>query len=513
MTTQDEISYDVLNQVMEGLTRLNAAGVPQPAIAQSWTVSPDGRTYTFHLRAADWSDGTPVTAQDFVYAWQQALDPRNGSQESSMLAYIQGANALLNLQLPDPAKDAAGYRAAVAQIAPLESQLGLSAPNADTLVVTLAAPTPFWLPMTALPVYFPAPEADVARWGMSAYAQDPQHLLSDGPFVLSAWSPNSSIEMERNPDYWNASHVALAGIHAEIVPSDSTVANLYQAGQIDAVLPTIGSPELTEFEHQPGFVSVPQSAVEYVQFGVKTPGLNQRLVRLAFSEAVDRSGLASQVAGGGAQPAYALTPPVIDYMPGKLFTSLVGHVLPLQAAPSQARADLAGGLRAAGLSKLPALTLLCPSDAASENEAAALQAMWKSTLGIQVAIDSPDNSTYVADVESGDFQLALIGWNADYNDPTTFLDLFQGGSPDNFGGWSDAAFNSDLKAASATSGAPRGSDLAAAEKELLAQLPVIPLWWPARNYIVRPGVSGVIISPTGPDYYLGAAHLSVTVAS
>lgn len=507
MTTADEISYDVLNQVLEGLTRANAQGAPQPAIASSWTVGPGGHTYTFHLRRATWSNGAPVTASDFVYAWRQALDPRHGSQESYMLQYIRGAGALLGLKLPSQQKHPAAYRAAVARIAPLQASLGVSAPNPRTLVVTLASPTPFWLALTSLPVYFPAPQAQIAQWGFAQYGTDPAHLLSDGPFVLSAWQPNASLTLRRNVRYWDASAVALQVVQAEIVTDAATVANLYQAGSIQAILPSIAPAQLPEFQGQPGFSSRAQAAVEYVQFQLHTPGLGQVDVRRALSLALDRAALAG-LAGAGSRPATSLTPPVVDAPPGTPFASQVGAALPTQAQPAQARADLAAGLRAAGLRQLPTLTLLAPPGTAGLDEAQALQAAWKSVLGIRVQIDSPDNATYVSDIESGHFEMALLGWNADYDDPTTFLDIFRSGSANNFGGWSDPAFDSALRAAGGASGAARAQHLVAAERELLSQLPVIPLWWPAIATIVRPGVRGLVLLPTGPDYYLGGVRVT-----
>ena len=504
MTTADENSYDVLDQIMEGLTRLNSAGVPEPAIAKSWTASTDGLTYTFHLRDAEWNTGTAVTADDFIYAWEQALDPRNAAREGSMLQYIQGAGALLALQLPDAKQDPSGYQAAVAKIPGLDSGLGLQAPDAQTLIVTLAQPEAFWLTLTALPVYFPAPQAQIAQWGFANYGADPDHLWSDGPFELTEWVHNDHLEMTRNPAYWNAGAVQAAGVHAAIVSDAATIANLYDTGQIDALLPSVPADYVQTYASRPGYVSTPEAAVLWLQFGAKAAPFSNALVRRAFSESIDRSQFAAQVVGGGAAPAFALTPPTIHYASGQLFTNLVGQVLPLQSNVPQAKADLAAGLKQLGLQQLPPLTLLVTNASASQTDSQALQSIWQSALGIQVQIQPADSHTYDAKVEAGQFQIALVGWNADYDDPTGFLNLFTTSSADNFGGWSDAAFDADMAAALAagTSG-QRGADLAAAERELLAQLPVAPLWWPSRNYMVRPGISGVVVNLTGPDYYLG----------
>lgn len=501
ITTDNNVSFDVLNQVMEGLTRLNAQGVPQPGIAASWGVGARGLTYTFHLRHALWSNGDPVQAGDFVYAWRQALDPRNAAQDASELQYIAGASALLHFSLPDPKTHPTAYAAAGTQISHLEAALGVRAPNPQTLVVTLARPTPFWLPLTSLPVYFPADQSRVMAWGMGRYGSNPQYMSFDGPFVISAWVHNQYLDLKKNPKYWDAAHVQLAGVHGVMVSSAATVDNLYQTDQLD-VLPSIPPQFLSEYRGKPGFHSTPLAQVWYLQVNVNDPAFKNVLIRRAFSEAIDRAAFASKVVPGST-PAYALTPPTVDYAPGRPFSPLVGHVLPPTADPALARRDLADGLKALGLTVLPRVTLLLPSSSTTDLEAAALQGMFQQNMGVSVQVESVDFKTFLQLMQQGRYSMVLAAWGADYNDPTTFLDLFTAHSPFNTIHWSDPAYNADMQAAqSAPDAERRGADLAAAEKELLAQLPVIPLYWPTRNWTEQPGVRGIVFYLTGPDYSL-----------
>jgi len=501
ITTSNNISFDVLNQVMEGLTRLNAQGVPQPGIAETWSVSADGRTYTFHLRHAEWSNGAPVQAGDFVYAWQQALDPRNGAQNAGELQYISGASALIHFQLPDAKTDPTAYAAAGAKIAQLEAALGVRAPNSRTLVVTLAQPTPFWLGLTALPVYFPADQAEVSGWGMAEYGSDPQHMVFDGPFTISAWVHNQYLDLRKNQKYWDAAHVHLDGVHGVMVSDATTVDNLYQVGQLD-VLPSIPPQFLAEYQGKPGFHSAPLAQTWYLEVNIQSKPLGNVLIRRAFSEAIDRAAFSSKVVPGSS-PAYAFTPPTVHYAPGRLFTDLVGHVLPTTADPTSARQDLAAGLQASGMSHLPTVTLVVPQTSTAQLEAAALQGMFRQNLGVTVDVQAVDFKTYLQLIGQGRFSMVLSAWGADYDDPSTFLDLWTSGSPFNSIHWHDAAYEADMQAAQSTlDTARRGADLAAAEKVLLSQLPVIPLYWPARNWIAQPNVRGLVFYLTGPDYSL-----------
>lgn len=508
MIAQDEYSFNVLNQVFEGLTRCDATGTPQPGIAQSWDVSDGGTTYTFHLRNAQWSNGDPLTAGDFVYAWQQVLDPRNGAPYSYQLQYVQGAQALLGFpKPPDPQKQAAQYQQYMQTEGPKIDQLlaavGVSAPDAHTLVVHLTKPVAYWLSLTAFPTYFPADAKQVQAWGFDKYGTDVQHLVFDGPFVLTAWVPKDHLDFQKNPTYWDAASVHLAGIHELTVGDASTLQNLYDTGKIDAMIPSVPSAVVDQYASRPGFQSFAEASVVYVEYNAQDAVFKNALIRKALSEALPRDQFASGVVKGNAMPAYAFTPPSIHDGTGQTFGALVGKVLSTTADAAQAKTDFAAGLQQLGLSKTPTITLLTSTSATSETEGTALQALWQQNLGIAVQVKNVDFSTLVTDMGQGAFQMALTGWGADYDDPETFLDLFATGNAQNFGKWSDKAYDGDMAAAqSATDASQRAQDLAAAEKELLAQLPAAPLYWPARNWIARQGVSGIVFAPTGPDYSL-----------
>jgi oligopeptide transport system substrate-binding protein len=502
VTAVDQISFDVLNAVMQGLVQLGPDGRILPGIARRWSVADAGRTYIFQLRRARWSNGDPLTAQDFVYAWDQVLDPCNGAAYASQMQDIVGAAALLALPLPRGGCDAATRR----QVADLEARLGVRAVGARTLVVHLVAAEPYWLGLTALPTFFPLDRRLAARWGMAAYGTDVAHMLFDGPFVIRSWVPNVRLDLAKNPLYWDAAQVSLAGVDGLMVTDAATAVNLYETGQLD-VLTSIPSPFLPMFAHHGGYHLAPEGTVTYVEMNVRDPVLRVRAVRQALSLAIDRSALAHDLVRAAA-PAVSLTPPGIDYAPGQPFAPLVGAVLSPSAQPAAARAALAAGLRQLHRAALPPLTLLTVNDTGAVDVAEALQAMWQQTLGVRVRLDAVDAPTYVDWLQAGRFQLAFAGWNADYDDPTTFLDLWTADSAFNASHWHSARYDQLLAAAAATANPrARGEDLARAERELLKQLPVAPLYWPERAWVAHRGVQGFIWYQTGPDFGLQDVRL------
>ncbi len=502
-------TFDVLNNVMEGLVRLDGNGVPQQGLASAWKESADGLTYTFTLRRSSWSNGDPVTAQDFVYAWDQALDPRTAAPYRSAFQYLAGAAPLLQLRLPDPKADAAGYQSAVAKIPALLSKLGVQAVGTHTLVVHLASPTPYWLQMAALPPYFPVDETLAKRLGPGKYGSSVADVAFDGPFVVQTWTRRSELDLAANPRYWDRSAVHLGAVHMLEVTEPATEINLWSTGKLDAMLPSIPSTYVSQYQGQPGFQTQVQASTWFLVVNTGDPLLTNLDVRQALSLAIDRQQLATDVVKGNAQPASSLVPPVVHYAPGKLFAPLVSTRLPVTAQASSARQHLAAGLKALGQANLGTLTLQVMNNSAQQTLAQALQAMWQTNLGITVQIRPLDPTADFASMGQGKFQLSLLSWNADYDDPTTFLDLFQGGASLNLTGWRDPVFDHALAdAATQTSATARGQDLADAEKEFLAQLPALPLFWTARNWIVRPDVHGLVMYETGPDYSLKGVTVS-----
>ncbi|MFQ3671062.1 MAG: peptide ABC transporter substrate-binding protein, partial [Verrucomicrobiia bacterium] len=280
----------ISSSLFEGLTTRNAAGEVIPGIAERWDVSPDGTRYTFHLRQAQWSNGDPVTAHDFVGSWRRILEPATAAPYSDILFFIKNAEAYHKQQLTD------------------FSQVGVRALDDRTLQVDLASPTAYFPELTAFVTYQPVHLPSVATHG-EAWLR-PENIVVNGPFLLRAWKINDRIELERNPTYWNASSVAFRRVHALAVAKATTALNLFLTGQADLILDKSMVPAqlISELRHLPEFHSYTFLANYFYRFNVTRPPLDNVLVRRALSAAIDRQRIVDRITKAGEIPATALTP-------------------------------------------------------------------------------------------------------------------------------------------------------------------------------------------------------------
>ncbi len=501
LQAQDMSSIDILAQVEQGLVTLNAQGVAQPGIAAKWSASDGGKVYTFDLRAAQWSNGDPVTAADFVYAWQQTLDPCNRSPNAGDLAPIAGAGQLLALQCKNPA-------VVQKQIAAADKILGVRAVTPTELRVTLSAPTWYWLSELAGPAYYPLDVSAVQKWGIAKNGSSPQYTLFDGPFSVTAWQPTKEATLVKNPDYWNSANVHLTQVNLAFqANTGATMVASYSNGTSDGLVPFIPNSFIKQFQGQPGFHSVVGNIVTLLMLNTTNPVLKNVYIRRALSEALNRQSLV-ELQGTNAKPATALVPPTVDYAPGEQFGGLVGQVISPTAQTAQAKADLSKGLRQLGLTKMPPLTILVVNQGTTGNSIGSLNAFWGRTLGLTVSVDALPPAKYIQDIGMKKYDMAYVTWQGNYNDPRAFLDLFTPGSQNDFSPWTNKIFARDMvKAGKATTN--HGADLAAAEKELLSRMAAIPLFWMSKNWLMRPDVHGFIeYSQGNVDFNLAGVSMS-----
>lgn len=504
----DASTFEVLAAVDEGLVRINQAGVAEPGIASSWQVNAAGTTYTFHLRSnARWSNGAPVTAEDFVYAWERAINPETGSPYASDFSLIGGTAPLLQ-PLPS-ASHTAAYKAALAQVPQELASVQIQAPNATTLVVHLTSSAPYWIDMTALPAYYPVDPTVVAKAG-SRFGTKASLAVYDGPFMVSSWTPGGALTLVRNPDYWDASAVALQGITFHVVPSASTQVDMFKAGELSLL--EVPSTYLKEFSSDPEFHQVPGSDAGIIVANTRAgnPTANADL-DCAISAALNRREFVDQVLGGGSEPAPSIVPPGAQPSGGH-YQVPPNDLQPVDGDVALAKSDLQAALQQLGLSQAPKLRLLVPAVASVEQQAQALIGMWQA-VGIPVETVPLDPSALLGDASQGDFNLMLFGWNADYPDPTTFLDLFLPGNQFNFGDFSNSTYERLLNAAGTASGAARSEDLANAEGELLHTCAVIPLTWNLTSYVTVPSLHGVVADPFGTPFDFRWASFRTTGAA
>lgn len=462
----------IVLDLFEGLTTFDAEGQVVPGAASGWSQTEDGLRYEFSLRPnLLWSDGERLTADDFVFSLRRAVAPATQTTQALRLAAIENSLAVMRGERPP-------------------EDLGVAAPDATTVVITLAHPSPRLPLHLAHPEAFPVPKHVIERLG-DDWSQ-PGNLVSNGPFRLVERKPQEYIRLEKNPFHYAASSIALTGV--TYFPSDAvaTAVARFRAGELD-VNGWPGFPPRQQNwlqDNLPDSVRVsPLLNVAYVRFNLRRQVLTDPRVRLALALAVDQETLATKVLGGGESAAHNIVPKSIS-------SYALAEPRPSMHESMQARRDRALQLlRQAGYSRaspLP-LTLRFPSGQGRE-VAVALQAMWR-PLPIALTVENSEIKALIVDLRRGDFDLVLTG-ALDADDPERFLDRLLPNSSYNTGGFDHPEFVAAMTAAKAVAdGGRRAELLRKAEAIALGELPVIPLYFGVSRNLVAPRVRGFVDNP------------------
>jgi oligopeptide transport system substrate-binding protein len=462
--------YNILMALFEGLTCLDEkTSQPVPGVAESWEVSADGLAYTFHLRAdARWSNGDPVTAADFVYSFHRALSPGLASEYSYVFYPIRNAEAFNTGKLAD------------------FGAVGVSAPDARTLRLELAHPCPYLPALASLPSWFPVQRATIEKYGPmdrrgTAWTR-PGNLVGNGPFLLKEWSPNARIVVVKNPQYYDAAHTTLNAVVFFPDENIATDENNFRAGQLHITNDLLPDRIAHYRQTAPDTLRIdPLSQTYFLRFNVTRPPLNDPRVRQALGRAIDRAAIARDVLQGSREPAYALTPPnTAGYTPAaRLPTDFDG------ARRLLAEAGFPGGRG------FPRLEIQTFTDAINTKVLEAIQQMWHRELGIDVTLAPQDFRVYIDNAKSLHYQISFMRWFGDYDDPSTYLDLFKSDCPNNWTGWADPAYDrANNQADRAVDPAQRALFLQEAEARLLASGPIAPVFYGSRTYLIQPYVRG-----------------------
>jgi len=470
----------VLGQCLEGLTRIGPDGLPRPALAESWEVAPDGRTYRFHLRRAFWSNGDPVRSSDFVYAWRRVLDPETRAYWTDLFFAIEGARDFYGAS-----------PAARGKIA-----LGIETPDERTLVVKLEKPLPYFLSLAALEPYFPLHRASVERLGAAAF--EPGGFVADGPFRLVEHVPRRRIVFEPNPYYYDRARVGLKRLVFVMVENEFTEWTAYRRGEID-ITAGVHRGVPASLRSAPDYRTVPLVGTCYLAFNCRRSPFDRVGARRAFALAIDRRRLVERITRSGEAPATGFVPPGIPAgAAGGDFRKEGGELI----APGGPGEEGAGRLRALVGALRGQVSYSFDADELNRSIAVALQMMWRQTLGVEVEIRSFPSRLLSRNKRRGDFMIARASWIADYLDPTTFLDLFRSDSRNNVTGWADPRYDALLdEAAATTDSSRRAALLHRAERMLVEQMPVCPLYFYSIAYLQRPGLEGVERNPLGRLFF------------
>lgn len=463
------IESNVMRALYEGLVQFHATedlGTP-PGAALSVTPDETYTVWTVKLRPdAKWSDGMPVTSEDFRFSYERILTPAFGAKYAEMLYFLKGAEDFNKRVTPD------------------FSSVGFKITGSHGFVLTLRGPTPFLPEILKHYTWYPVPKHQVLKFGEidtvgNAWSRA-ENLVSNGPFRIKSYRRNHHIEVERNPHYWDAGNVHLEGIRFLPITNTFTEARMFRNGQLH--ITNTAAPEVVDLMKKEDPASLrqePYLGTVLYRYNNNVEPLDDVRVRRALSLAIDRQAIADSVFRGF-EPAYGMTPPMGDYDPprGVSFD-------PEEAKKLLAEAGFPGG------EDFPRLKILIASRETNAALATAIQAMWREHLGVEMEIDNKEWTAYMAAMQDMDYEIIGGGWIGDYIDPLTFLEMWTAGNGNNRTGWESEPFGAKLRESfQANEPTERFRLLREAEVILLEDSPMTPIAWWGKNYLIHPSVKG-----------------------
>jgi len=472
------VDHNVLSTLFEGLITLDEETLqPRPGAAERWTVSPDGLTYTFHLRpGGKWSNGDPLTARDFLYSLRRALSPSLGSEYKDALYPIRNAEDFARGQLEN------------------FNVVGVRAYDETTLEIILARATPHFLSVLRANVCFPVHAASIERDGAKPDDRSGKWtratpFVSNGPFRFREWKERQHLIVEKNPHYWDAANVKLNAITFYPIESTQTQELNFRAGQLH----TTWDVPLSKLDAYRRDGSGPLRIEPYfesyfLRFNTKHRLLSDVRLRRALALAIDRESIVKNILRGGQTAATALTPP-----------GLAGYT-----APAAVTYDVTAAkklLAEAGYPEgkgLPPIELTTISSEINQRIAEAVQQMWRRDLGIEVLITQKEFKVLLDTFDTLDYAVARGRWIGEFPDPLTYLNIFTTGNGVNGTGFADPLYDAMVAKANAERApAARLAGLQRAESYLLTQMPIAPIYWGSRTTLIAPSVRGWKKSPLG----------------
>ena len=474
----DSTSGSIIRNVFEGLVTTSQEGEILPGVAESWEVSEDGLVYTFKLRGdALWSNGDPVTANDFVFAWTRVLNPETASEYASIMYPIKGAEA---------------YNTGEGSV----EEVGIKAVDETTLEVTLEAPTAYFLELPAFYTFMPVHQASVEAnedWAMDAG----ESYVTNGAFVLSAWNHNADYQLTKNDQYWDKDNVKLDQVNVKIIESEATANAEFQAGGIDY----LGSPyspvsldNIEQYRADGLLQTAPYSAIYWYKLNTTDEVMANVNIRKALALAIDRQGLIDNVTKGEQIPALGYVPPTIEG-----FNEDRGYFA--DADFEAAKELLAKGLEELGMQDPAELNVEISINTSEAHSTIAqfIQEGWAKNLGINATIRNSEWQVYLDELTSLQYQVGRLGWIADFNDASTFLDMYRtADNGNNDTGWENADFKAKLDEANKEQDeAKRTQLLVDAEGIIMEELPVIPLYYYTNNFVAKDTVEGMVPDALG----------------
>ena len=482
---QDGTSFEVIADFTDGLMQMDAEGAPIPAIAESYELSEDGLTYTFHLRDdAKWSNGVEVTAADFVFGWQRAVDPKNACEYSYMMSDIG--------QVKNAAEIIAGEKD--------KSELGVTALDDTTLQVELNVPVSYFLSLMYFPTFYPVNE-EFYNTCADTFASSPETTLANGAFVLDSYEPAATtIHLSKNPYYYDADKIVLSGLHYQVIQDSQQALMSYQTGALDTTL--INGEQVDQVKDDPEFLSIGAGYLWYIAPNIgNVPELANLNIRLALTMAINREAITNDVLKDGSKPTYTAVPPQFATGPdGSDFAADQTQFADVCSYDAAKAADYwAKGLEELGITEL-SLDMVVDADDAPQKVAQVIKEQWETTLpGFTVNLVIEPKKQRLQDMQEGTFEIGLTRWGPDYADPMTYLGMWVTGNSNNYGFWSNAEFDAMIDECTTgdlcTDAEGRWVRLYDAEKLVMDNAVIFPLYTQCNAEMLSSKVTGVEYHP------------------
>jgi oligopeptide transport system substrate-binding protein len=475
---------DVINQTFEGIVR-EVGGVIQPGIAETWDLSDDGLTVTFHLRESNWSDGTPLTAHDFEYSWKRGMDPATNSEYAWIWEYTNIVGAI------EAVYDGGSL-----------DDVGITAVDDYTLEVELMYPTPYFVSLMGFYHFMPVKQAAVEAVGgeEGLWAKDPDLAVCNGPFMLTSYTSGVGLTLEPNPEYWNAETVYLEQINGKFIDLETTAYVAYNAGELD-VLPSVPTAMTAALiAEDPEFYVFPVLGTYYYNFNVGGAddiwdNLN---LRKALTYAIDRTAITEALAAGQVPATGFVAPGFLDENGNDFAEESGDYGIPTddskyaEAVTLFATAATEEGMTVTELQDyLYEMVILYNTSESHKLVAEMVQESWRTVLGIELNLQNQDWAVFQDTRENGNYDVARGGWLTDFMDPAGLLAIFTTDNAYNDPGYSNAAYDTLMAdAQSTTDPATHFAKLYQAEAILMEDLPILPVYYYADIYLIRSTVTG-----------------------
>ncbi len=471
VTTTDTTSFSIIRHVIENLVTLDENDKVVPGVAKDWDVSDDGLVYTFNLREGmKWSNGEPVTAHDFVFAWTSLLTP-SFAADYAYFGYIF--------------KNGQAFNEGTVEA----DQLGFKALSDYKLEVTLENPASYFLSTLAFGVLAPLNEKAYKEFG-TAYGTDANKMVYNGAYKMTSWEHESKIVLEKNTDYYDASKIEVQKINMVMINDANAALNAFRAGEVDVIGLNGEQSALIKGENYP-VQTYDDGSVFYLEYNLENPQLANANLRKAITYAIDKQAFVDSIVKNSSKPAESFTAPTILGL-NKKFNEEVGSLIP-KVDVEKAKEYYKKALEELGVDKIDLTMISDDSDTAVKN-AAFVQEQLKVNLGITINVESMPFKSRLERMSSKDFSIVFAGWGPDYNDPMTFLDIFETGNGNNHTSYTNKKYDELLaKVRKENDAKTRFGYLVELEKILMDELPIGPIYWRSKDYVVSGKIkSGVI---------------------